>query len=139
MIHHSLTKDGDVKDWDAIRKYHIEERGWKDIGYHFGVEQIRGIYQVQIGRNLNTIGAHCKEDHMNFKAIGICVVGNYDLAVPPAKLLGFLAQSLVVPLMRKFKITSDRIVTHHDYATYKTCPGKLFPMEDFKESCLGLI
>lgn len=135
MIHHSLTKDGQVADWPAIKNYHIKERGWSDIGYHFGVEKIRGIYQVQFGRDLNVAGAHCKEGSMNSLAVGICLVGNFDVEVPCLNALSMLAYGLVVPLMRRFSIPVENIFTHHEYASYKSCPGKLFPMNELKHMC----
>ena len=72
-IHHSLTKDGTVVDWDAIRRYHKETNGWTDIGYHYGIERVGGGLSLQIGRPESQPGAHTKEMHMNLKSIGICV------------------------------------------------------------------
>lgn len=135
MIHHSLTKDGDTVSWPAIRKYHKETNGWKDIGYHFGVEWAGLEIEAVIGRPLDLVGAHCKEGGMNKKAIGICLVGNYDLYPPSSMHLSVLANRVVVPLMRMFKIPKSNIVFHREYATYKTCPGRMFE----KKMILNLI
>jgi N-acetyl-anhydromuramyl-L-alanine amidase AmpD len=133
MLHHSLTKDTATVSWDAIRRYHIEVNGWKDIGYHFGVELVGSSYQILQGRNLATPGAHCKEQSMNRLAIGICVVGNFDLAPPPPEQLIAL-RSLVKTLMQEHNIPVENIVLHRQYATYKSCPGKLFPVAEFLAS-----
>ena len=139
MIHHSLTKDGQVVDWKAIKRYHIKTRGWRDIGYHYGVEEVNGIYQVMLGRDLNTSGAHCKHSNMNRLAVGICVVGNYDNRAPSMESLNLLAAAVVVPLMRKYDIPIENIVRHHDYTPYKTCPGKMFPMLVLKKLCRKML
>ena len=133
MIHHSLTRDGKVVDWNAIRRYHVKVRGWRDIGYHWGVERVGESYVVQKGRPMNTPGAHCREGHMNFKAIGVCFVGNYDLEPPPYPMLVFGIANLIIPLMRNFGIPVENIVAHRDYAHYKSCPGKMFDMDEFRD------
>jgi N-acetylmuramoyl-L-alanine amidase len=131
VIHHSLTKDGQVVDWNAIRKYHIESNGWIDIGYHYGIELAGKEYQIQIGRPEWAQGAHCKEAGMNNKSLGICVVGDYDLAPPPKEAMDLLV-ILVSDLCAKYHLSEQRIVTHNQYAPYKTCPGTQFPMDDLR-------
>ena len=129
MIHHSLTEDSKTVSWPAIRKYHKETNKWRDIGYHFGVEWAGLEVEAVVGRPLDMVGAHCKEGGMNEKAIGICVVGNYDLNPPSPMNLTVLANRLVIPLMRIFKIPKSNIVFHREYATYKSCPGTQFKKE----------
>ena len=92
LIHHSLTKDGEVVDWEAIRRYHREVNGWSDIGYHYGIERVGKGILLQIGRPESQPGAHAKEMHMNSKSLGFCVVGNYDLAPPGLEIMRFLAE-----------------------------------------------
>ena len=67
VIHHSLTKDGTVVDWEAIRRYHKETNGWSDIGYHYGIERVGGGLSLQVGRPESQPGAHTKEMHMNLQ------------------------------------------------------------------------
>jgi hypothetical protein len=120
------------------------EPPWKDIGYHYGVELIwvnppqslltltgesKGGYEILVGRNLDENGAHCIG--MNSKAIGICFLGNFDLAPPPADqwAAGIL---FVRSLCRVLDIPISCVVAHRDYAI-KTCPGKLFDMDLFRK------
>lgn len=129
MLHHSLTRDSGTVSWQAIRRYHTEDLHWSDIGYHFGIERVDDQYEVFVGRPLNVAGAHCREAYMNLHAIGICCVGNFDEVEPEPQLLYTLTNRLIVPLLDVLNINDDAIVLHRDYATYKSCPGKLFDRE----------
>ena len=35
IIHCSATREGQDISVDTIKKWHVEGRGWSDIGYHF--------------------------------------------------------------------------------------------------------
>jgi N-acetylmuramoyl-L-alanine amidase len=130
IIHHSLTKDQTVNDWKAIRRYHIETNGWNDIGYHYGIENVGGKIVIQKGRVENVVGAHCKG--MNDKSIGVCVVGNYDLAEPAEWALKVLT-GLCTDICKRYGLMPEDIETHHKYASYKTCPGAKFPMMKLRQ------
>lgn len=133
MIHHSLTDDSDAVSWGAIRRYHTEEKGWSEIGYHFGVELVSGYYEIMAGRSLDRSGAHCKEDQMNHRAIGVCAVGNFDLAPPPEGQIAAL-RDLVQGLLFEHKILVANVLGHRERATYKTCPGTQFDLDAFRDS-----
>jgi len=128
IVHHSLTKDSETVSWGAIRYYHTATLGWKDIGYHAGIELVQSgthqYYEALMGRMWDTPGAHCK-GHNN-KSLGICFVGNYDDDVPNDEMLE--AGAKVIRLwMALYDIPFTQIFRHSAFATYKTCPGLRFP------------
>lgn len=130
IIHHSLTKDGKAKDWTAIERYHKEVNGWSDIGYHAGVERVDGVLTVLTGRPFNKIGAHCLGHN---DTLGLCIVGNFDLAPPDDETLRFAA-GVVCDYLRMFDLPVSKIYRHHEFAA-KSCPGTKFPWAKF----IGLI
>lgn len=139
IVHHSETKDGVVKDWDAIRTYHTKVRGWRDIGYHFGIERVKGDVVLHAGRPVNVDGAHCKEGGMNTKSLGICVVGNFNAYPPDAEMLD-CARLVVQDLMAEYAIPVENVLGHAEaqkamgYKPTKTCPGVKFDMDAFRAS-----
>jgi hypothetical protein len=153
VVHHSATKDGIVNDWVAIKRYHTSyridgvivskeefldrsmkhkgtlfEEPDRDIAYHFGIEQISGKLLLQIGRSLDMDGAHTKGQ--NQTSIGICCIGNYDLAPPSVEMKDLLVDVLT-GLCFIFKISPIEIYPHSKFAV-KTCPGKLFPLSEIQ-------
>lgn len=132
-LHHSLTTDTGTVSWNAIRRYHTHELGWTAIGYHFGIELVGDRYEVLLGRMMNVPGAHCKEEHMNSKSLGICFVGNFDLHPPEDSQL-MVGKNLLRALMEILNIPKERIYRHSDFAKYKTCPGLLFPFTELINS-----
>jgi hypothetical protein len=136
MIHHSLTADSGTVSWAAIEKYHMEVNGWRDCGYHAGVERVADLaeyggaaYQAIIGRPLAAQASACPQGGMNSLALHVCCVGNYDLAPPPLALLERLVKRVLLPWMAEFNISADHIVGHRDYNVAKTCPGKQFSLD----------
>lgn len=132
VLHHSATPDGLVlKDFDAIKRYHIEVNGWRDIGYHWVVEHVNGVLKTIPGRAEWDTGAHCIG--RNQDGIGICVVGNFQEETPSEELYRFVAE-LCRDIMSRHPIRE--IGGHRDY--YATaCPGKNFDVEKIRKLVKG--
>ena len=140
VLHHSLTIDSRTVSWPAIRKYHVHTLGWRDIGYHAGIEEIRnpGEYEVLIGRDYFDTGAHCTQNNMNKKGFGFCFVGNFDETDPPEPMLERAAEYLAT-VCRLGNISPENITGHRDHNPGKSCPGKRFDIDDFRNRVLELL
>jgi N-acetyl-anhydromuramyl-L-alanine amidase AmpD len=124
IIHHSHTADSETASWPVIRKIHMD-KGWVDIGYHYGIEDLRGSIEIIVGRFENEAGAHCLE--YNTRSIGICCIGNFDEATPDPAMWERLID-LIRDLQRKYKIKTSNVLGHRETGAPKSCPGHNFSM-----------
>ena len=126
----SHAKDGQVVDWDAIKRYHMTAPEYLmiDIGYHAGVERINGKVTVLEGRPITLKGGHTKGHN---DMLGICIVGNFDATIPDDEILQAGANMIRQWLIMFPLLTVEDVHKHSEYAD-KSCPGKLFPWARFK-------
>jgi hypothetical protein len=127
FIHCSATRP----DWWAaaplrakiaeIRRWHVEQRGFRDIGYHYLIDRngARGN-----GRPVEQIGAHVKGH--NAHSIGVCLIGGHGAAATDQFQDHFTAaqdaalRDLLADLLDQFP--GARIRGHNQVAA-KGCPG----------------
>jgi peptidoglycan hydrolase-like protein with peptidoglycan-binding domain len=64
----------------AIQNYHMDSRGWDDIGYNFLVDTAGRVY---VGRGFDVLGAHASGH--NRTHIGVCFIGSDGQATSAAK------------------------------------------------------
>ena len=87
VIHHSGTDRGNLA---IIDRYHREQRHWESAGYHFviGNGTDSGDGEIEVGPRWSNqqIGSHCRG--RNHKAIGICLIGNFEKSRGTAKKMG---------------------------------------------------
>lgn len=122
VIHCSATPEGRAVSVDTIRKWHMEDRGFNDIGYHFVVGLDGAVWR---GRPVSQVGAHVYGH--NKTSIGICYVGGVtndgrlapkDTRTPEQKAA---LQGLLTSLSLEYPI--KRILGHRDFAgVAKACP-----------------
>ena len=106
--------DSDIAAHDniaTIREWH-KARNFKDVGYHYFV---RKNGTVEIGRNINTIGAHCKGH--NRRSIGVCLSGRSKFTQTQFDATNALIIRLYGKLGKAVKVSP-----HSDYSN-KTCPN----------------
>ena len=128
IVHCSAGPDRVTRDWPAIREYHMKNRGWTDIGYHFGVERVGDGFEVVKGRPVDQSGAHCVEQQMNYRSIGVCMVGGdpgegFGDKYPLPREQYLTTLRLIADLCRQHSIPVEHVKGHREYAPYKTCPG----------------
>ena len=133
IIHHSGTEEGSALQF---HRWHLN-KGWdKGVGYHFVIDTNQSSKQDgQIESTPRWIkqedGAHCKADEMNPRAIGICLVGNFDEERVSQKQMEALI-FLVNKLRRHYKIPMDHVLGHGKVPGASThCPGIHFPWGEF--------
>jgi len=121
VLHHSATDyAGQNAAW--IRKIHMEENGWDDIGYHFFINQ-NGY--IESGRPLAEAGAHAYG--FNRWAIGICLAGDKKFDKSQ-----FKALILLLGLLRQHKWIQGAKVKGHWELNNTVCPVfAVRPFSDF--------
>lgn len=127
-IHHSLSQDGDTLNWRSVRRYHLN-KGWTDIGYHFGIEKVRDEVEVLVGRPLHKDGAHCLGH--NDDTIGICLIGNFGVYDLGTCMKGKLVE-LITGLCYSLDIPWDEVMGHKERDENRTCPGDFFNLHEIR-------
>jgi len=132
IIHHSATEGGSSLQF---HEHHLS-KGWdQGVGYHFVIDNgASGKQDGQIETTPRWLkqqdGAHCKASDMNTKAIGICLVGNFNHDQVSCKQMNSLVL-LLNQLKRYYRIPSSRILGHRDVpGSHTECPGNNFPWKD---------
>lgn len=78
IIHHSyipkacFTDETCTQAMQNMQNFHMDIRGWNDIGYSFG---IGGNGKIYTGRNFQVVAAHAPG--YNNKSVGICLIGDW--------------------------------------------------------------
>ena len=118
IIHCTYTPTNMDVDVDTIRDWHVNERGWSDIGYHF---LIRRDGEIEDGRPVEKAGAHARGH--NSTSIGVALAGGMSKNDKPefnftwAQMLSL--DALLSDLQGKHDIT--RVIGHNQVSS-KDCP-----------------
>ena len=120
IVHCSSTREGQNISVDTIRKWHVEGRGWTDIGYHFYIDIHGDIYK---GRDIAKIGAHTKGQNRN--SIGICYCGGVEVdgKTPKDTRTEEQEDSLLAVLRTLKAMYPEAIIHSHNDFARKACPS----------------
>ncbi len=133
IIHHSATDIGNAL---AFNRSHNLRGFTRGLGYHFVIDNgTKGKFDGQIEVSPRWLkkqdGAHCRAGEMNYKAIGICLVGNFNQGRVTEKQMESLVY-LVNKLRKYYHIPKSNILGHGQVPGAQTdCPGKKFPWGRF--------
>lgn len=121
IVHHTGAEE---KDAAQVRRYHLS-LGWQDVGYHFLIERDGRVVE---GRNLETVGAHCRAGNMNFHGIGVAVLGNLENHPPLPPQSESLLQ-LLRRLIESRAVHLSNVLGHREVPGAATaCPGHFLEM-----------
>lgn len=109
VIHHSDSSPNTSPQ--AIARYHVENKDWPGIGYHFCFGADGTIYQTN---NLETIAYHAGDWDVNTESLGVCLIGRLVENAPTQAQLTSLKW-----LMEQYPYE----VKGHDDIVPTACPG----------------
>ena len=129
VVHHSvITEADDLATMREIQAEHMDERGWADIGYHFGVGSTGAVFE---GRSLGARGTHVQG--YNTGTVGVVFFGNFEETVPTPEQLA-VGERLINWLALRLELT--HLSGHRDFNDFTDCPGRnlYYYLEDFAAS-----
>jgi len=119
IVHCTATPEGRDVTINEVRRWHVEERGWRNVGYHF---LIRLDGTIEEGRPIEQTGAHTKGH--NWDSIGIAYVGGMSSDLKESKDTRTDKQkdSLIDLLCQLHDNYGGIIYGHRDFSD-KKCPS----------------
>lgn len=122
VVHCSATPPDMDVGVAEIRDWHVKERGWRDVGYHWIIRR-EGI--IEDGRPEDQIGAHVKGH--NEKSIGVCLIGGtnandrakaeFNFTMAQMAQLAFLLDKI------GHRHPLAKLCGHRDLDPHKACPA----------------
>lgn len=120
IVHCTATPEGRNVTKKDLYRWHVIEREWSDIGYHYLID-LDGV--VHDCRPVERSGSHCKGH--NRKSIGIAYAGGMTKDMKQAKDTRTEEQEMALSYMLewlKIQYPKAIIYGHRDFST-KECPS----------------
>jgi len=121
-IHHSGVVLGDnrtiAERFRRHQRYHQDQHGWIDIAYHVGIDRGGHIFEL---RDSGLVGDTATDYDPTGHFLVLCE-GDFDeQELPEAQLDG--AALVLAWAAQRFRIGTDTLAGHRDFASETTCPG----------------
>ncbi|MGD1837827.1 MAG: N-acetylmuramoyl-L-alanine amidase [Nitrososphaeraceae archaeon] len=118
IFHCSATIEGQNISAATIKRWHVDGRGWSDIGYHY-VIGLDG--RIEAGRPVNVKGAHVKGE--NSSSIGVCYVGGLSKNKRAKDTRTEAQKKSIIKLIKTLKNIYPNATLHgHNEFSNKSCP-----------------
>ena len=119
IIHCTATPEGKHFDVATIRRWHVKDRGWKDIGYHYVIYLDGSVHE---GRPVEQVGAHTSGH--NADSIGIVYVGGCDAKMKAKDTLNEAQETAMVNLIKALREQHGELSLHgHNEYAANACPS----------------
>tara|TARA_R110002020_G_scaffold461823_4_gene680997 strand:+ start:1452 stop:1871 length:420 start_codon:yes stop_codon:yes gene_type:complete len=120
IIHCSYTRPSQGVSIEDIKRWHVQENGWREIGYHYVIERDSSIAR---GRQESEIGAHARGS--NDDSLGVCLVGGMSEDGSPE--FNYTQGQMMALNSLIHAIKSDHgkgvlISGHNEHDNNKSCP-----------------
>ncbi len=124
VLHNSATPASSDKGLATVKSfynYHVHNRGWKSIGYHWVIDKHGSIHGARI---MDITGAHAGRKG-NPGSIGVCLIGNHEKNDTPTQAQKDALSALHVALSENYYggLKPSRMRFHREFMS-TGCPGK---------------
>ena len=119
IVHCTATPEGRDVSVADLRRWHVRDNGWKDIGYHFFIDIAGNVHRC---RPVEQTGAHVAGH--NVGSIGVCYAGGVDKNLKPKDTRN-TAQRLTLAnhITTLRHIYPNATVHGHNEFSNKACPS----------------
>jgi N-acetylmuramoyl-L-alanine amidase len=137
VIHHSAGSYGDIDFLQRVHKQRQSRDPVDAIPYHYVIGNGNGLGLGELAsdwrQTFNLWGTHVSAHNVdrNYRGIGICLIGNFEIDHVPAKQYSALV-ALTRQLMNRYGISPENVAGHGYIPGEATkCPGRNFPYSSF--------
>lgn len=129
VVHHNGVPGRTIED---IRRTHVKERGWRDVGYHYVYHEDGSEH---VGRPETMRGAHV--EGLNEESLGLCCIGNgnkqdFNEAQYKALVARLVDLCERYPGVRIVGHRETKLLVDHELMTKKNCPGRYVNLDKLR-------